>query len=147
MVVADTVAAALGARGWSDQVTVTVPDDLVARVDPRRFDVIVANLVGNAFRHGRPPVRLEARRLRRDGVPGFQLSVADAGPGVPDDLLPLIFDRFVKAGAARSASEGSGLGLAIARENALLHGGTLEVSAGREAGAVFTLWLPLEATS
>ncbi|MFF4237322.1 sensor histidine kinase [Actinomadura geliboluensis] len=144
VVVADAVAATLDARGWSGRVEVAVPGGLVVRVDPRRFDVIVANLVGNAFRHGRPPVRLEARRARRDGVAGFRMSVADAGPGIPGELLPLIFDRFVKAEAARSRSEGSGLGLAIAQENALLHGGTLEASAGPDGGAVFTLWLPLE---
>ncbi|MEV4670309.1 MULTISPECIES: sensor histidine kinase [Actinomadura] len=144
VVVADAVAATLDARGWSGRVEVAVPGDLVVRVDPRRFDVIVANLVGNAFRHGRPPVRLEAGRARRDGVAGFRMSVADAGPGIPGELLPLIFDRFVKAEAARSRSEGSGLGLAIAQENALLHGGTLEASAGPDGGAVFTLWLPME---
>ncbi|MFI6519723.1 sensor histidine kinase [Spirillospora sp. NPDC050679] len=146
VVVAEAVAAALDARGWTGRVAVAAPGDLVVRVDPRRFDVIVANLVGNAFRHGRPPVHLEVRRAERDGVPGFELSVADAGPGVPDDLLPLIFDRFFKAEAARSRSAGSGLGLAIARENAALHGGTLEASAGPQAGAVFTLWLPVAGT-
>ncbi|TDC17266.1 HAMP domain-containing histidine kinase [Actinomadura bangladeshensis] len=146
VVVAEAVAAVLDARGWTGQVAVAAPGDLVVRVDPRRFGVIVANLVGNAFRHGRPPVRLEVRRAERDGVPGFELSVADSGPGIPDDLLPLIFDRFFKAEAARSRSAGSGLGLAIARENASLHGGTLEASAGPQAGAVFTLWLPVAGT-
>ncbi|RFU41666.1 sensor histidine kinase [Actinomadura logoneensis] len=143
VVVAAAVAATLQARGWSGRVAVEVPDDLVARLDPRRFDVVVANLVGNAFRHGRPPVRLEVRRAEREDVPGFELVVADAGPGIPAEMLPVVFDRFVKADAARTRSEGSGLGLAIARENALLHGGTLEASAGTEGGAVFTLWLPL----
>ncbi|MEV5576791.1 HAMP domain-containing sensor histidine kinase [Spirillospora sp. NPDC052269] len=144
VVVSDAVAATLDARGWSGQVDAAVPDDLVARLDPRRFDVIVANLVGNAFRHGRPPVRLRVRHQECDGVPGFELSVSDTGPGVPAELLPVIFDRFVKADAARSRSEGSGLGLAIARENALLHGGTLEASTEPDRGAVFILWLPLE---
>ncbi|MFC4909608.1 sensor histidine kinase [Actinomadura gamaensis] len=143
--VAEAVAAGLGARGWTGRVEVAVPGDLMARIDPRRFDVIVANLVGNALRHGRPPVRLEARRLARGGVPGFELSVTDEGPGIPAELLPLIFDRFVKAEAARSRSEGSGLGLAIARENAQLHGGTLEAASEPGEGTTFTLWLPLEA--
>ncbi|MEV4256483.1 HAMP domain-containing sensor histidine kinase [Spirillospora sp. NPDC049652] len=143
VVVSAAVAATLEARGWSGEVAVTVPGDLVVRLDPRRFDVIVANLVGNAFRHGRPPVRLEVRRAERDGVPGFEVAVSDAGPGIPADVLPVIFDRFVKADAARSQSEGSGLGLAIARENALLHGGTLEASPAPEGGTVFRLWLPV----
>ncbi|GAA4098536.1 HAMP domain-containing sensor histidine kinase [Actinomadura miaoliensis] len=142
VVVAEAVAAALDARGWSGDVAVEGPQDLVARLDPRRFDVIVANLVGNALRHGAPPVRVRTRRADRGGRSGVELVVTDCGPGIPGDLLALVFDRFVKAEAARTRSEGSGLGLSIARENALLHGGTLEASNAPEGGAVFTLWLP-----
>ncbi|RFU36789.1 sensor histidine kinase [Actinomadura logoneensis] len=138
VVFAEAVAGTLGARGWTGEVAVDGPADLVVRLDPRRLDVIVANLVGNALRHGRPPVTLEFRR-EADGV---EMSVADAGPGVPEDLLPLVFNRFVKAEAARSRSDGSGLGLSIALENAGLHGGMLAVGNRPEGGAVFTLWLP-----
>ncbi|MEV5571247.1 HAMP domain-containing sensor histidine kinase [Spirillospora sp. NPDC052269] len=139
VVVAHAVAATLDARGWTTgEVAVDGPPDLVVRLDPRRLDVIVANLVGNALRHGRPPVRV-AFRPERNGV---ELTVADAGPGVPEDVLPLIFNRFVKAEAARSRSDGSGLGLSIALENAGLHGGMLAVTNGPDGGAVFTLWLP-----
>ncbi|MFC6881280.1 ATP-binding protein [Actinomadura yumaensis] len=144
VVVADAVAATLRARGWSDRVEVDGPGDLVARLDPRRFDVVVANLVGNALKHGRPPVRAAFSASTRAGVPGFALTVTDRGPGLPEDLLSVAFDRFVKAEAARSRSEGSGLGLSIARENAVLHAGTLDAANAAEGGAVFTLWLPLE---
>ncbi|WUH96571.1 HAMP domain-containing histidine kinase [Spirillospora sp. NBC_00431] len=136
--VADAVAATLEARGWREEVRVEGPGDLFVRLDPRRFDVIVANLAGNALKHGRPPVsvRFEAA----DG--GVRIVVADRGPGLPDDLVTVVFDRFVKAEAARTRSEGSGLGLSIAKENAVLHGGTLEAANDPEGGAVFTLWLP-----
>ncbi|SEG33455.1 two-component system, OmpR family, sensor histidine kinase MtrB [Thermomonospora echinospora] len=144
LVVAEAVTATLAARGWSGQVPVRGPDDLVARLDPRRFDVIIANLAGNALRHGAPPVRLDFRPASRRDRPGFELTITDRGPGIPDDMLALVFDRFVKAEAARTRSEGSGLGLSIARENARLHGGTLEAANAAEGGAVFTLWLPLD---
>ncbi|MGC4952434.1 ATP-binding protein [Actinomadura citrea] len=139
---ADAVTATLAARGWRDEVTVAGPADLDVRLDPRRFDVIIANLVGNALKHGRPPVALSFARVERGGVAGVEVVVADGGPGLPDDLVAVVFDRFVKAEAARSRSEGSGLGLSIARENALLHGGGLEAGNGPDGGAVFTLWLP-----
>ncbi|RMI39805.1 sensor histidine kinase [Actinomadura harenae] len=138
VVVADAVAATLDARGWTDEAAVDGPPDLVVRLDPRRLDVIVANLVGNALRHGGTPVRVTFVP-ERDGV---ELTVADTGPGIPQDLLPLIFNRFVKAEAARSRSDGSGLGLSIALENARLHGGSLAVANAPDGGAVFTLWLP-----
>ncbi|WP_240810065.1 HAMP domain-containing sensor histidine kinase [Actinomadura sp. WMMA1423] len=140
--VADAVGATLEARGWRDEVDVEGPADLFVRLDPRRFDVIVANLAGNALKHGRPPVSLRFGRPEDPDAGGVRVVVADRGPGLPGDVVSVVFDRFVKAEAARSRSEGSGLGLSIAKENALLHGGTLEAADRPEGGAVFTLWLP-----
>ncbi|MEV4898891.1 HAMP domain-containing sensor histidine kinase, partial [Nonomuraea sp. NPDC055795] len=136
MDVGKAVAACLRTRGWTDAVTADLPEGIHLALDPRRLDVIVANLVGNALRHGAPPVTLTLRA----GEQALTLKVADHGPGLPADVLPHVFERFYKADAARARSEGSGLGLAIARENALLHGGDLSVAPG--PGAVFTLTLP-----
>ena len=61
------------------------------------------------------------------------IEVTDGGPGLPEHVLPHVFDRFYKADAARTRTPGSGLGLAIARENARLHGGDL--TAGNAAAA------------
>ncbi|MFJ8621965.1 sensor histidine kinase [Kitasatospora sp. NPDC093550] len=129
----------LDLRGWSDQVDLDLPAALPVRLDPRRFDVIVANLVGNALRHGRPPVRLTLREAA-DG--DLLLTVTDRGAGIPPAELPYLFDRFYKADRARRRSEGSGLGLAIAQENARLHGGLIEAANSPRGGAVFTLVLP-----
>ncbi|MFF5208299.1 ATP-binding protein [Streptosporangium sp. NPDC000396] len=142
--VAEAVAACLAARGWTGQVEVEGADDLMARLDPRRFDVILANLVGNALRHGAPPVRVRWEPETVEGVPGMTLTVTDHGPGIPTWLLPLVFDRLVKLDRARASSEGSGLGLSIARANAELHGGTVTAANPLSGGTVFTVWLPLE---
>ncbi|MBC6462562.1 sensor histidine kinase [Actinomadura sp. HBU206391] len=142
VLVAEAVCGSLSARGWTDAVVPAVPAELTARVDPRRLDVVIANLVGNAIEHGAPPVQVHVEPRDEDGVPGFVLTVGDQGPGVPEDLLPVAFDRFVKGDASRGRG-GSGLGLSIARANAELHGGTLCAANAPEAGAVFTLWLPL----
>ena len=69
--------------------------------------------------------------------------MADGGPGIPPEQLPLIFERFYKADSAR-ASAGSGLGLAIALENARLLGGDISVSSDVRRGSVFRLTLPME---
>ncbi len=136
--VAEVVRATLRIRGWSDEVEGDLPAEVFARLDPRRLDVIVANLVGNALRHGRKPVS-----LRFAGAEGWiTLEVADRGPGLAPEVLPQVFDRFYKADSARARSGGSGLGLAIAWENARLHGGTLGAANGADGGAVFTLRLP-----
>jgi two-component system sensor histidine kinase MtrB len=136
--VAEAIRATLRARGWSERVRTDLPLGVVARIDPRRLDVIVANLVGNALRHGAPPVSVRMH-VRPDQL---DIEVSDSGPGLAPDVLPYVFNRFYKADTARARSEGSGLGLAIARENARLHGGDLTAANRPAAGAVFTLHLP-----
>ncbi|GAA0328381.1 HAMP domain-containing histidine kinase [Actinoallomurus spadix] len=122
-------------RGWADQVIIEIPSGLRVRLDPRRFDVIIANLVANALRHGAPPVRVTGR-------PGLEVRVIDNGPGIPEDVLPHVFDRFFKADPARPAGKGTGLGLSIAQANAALHGGSIEAGNAPGGGAVFIVRIP-----
>jgi two-component system, OmpR family, sensor histidine kinase MtrB len=141
--VAAVVDRCLRARGWTD-VAADVPAGLTVRLDRRRFDIILANLVGNALRHGALPVTVTAG-LRPDGQGGTRLTVAvrDHGDGLPPDAIPHLFDRFYKADTARARSEGSGLGLAIAWENARLHGGRIDAGNHPGGGAIFTVSLPV----
>jgi two-component system sensor histidine kinase MtrB len=136
--VRSAVESSLEVRGWGGAVDVEVEPGLAAHLDLRRFDVVVANLVGNAVKYGLPPVRVGA--WREGG--GVVLEVTDHGPGIPGEALPHLFERFFKADAARARSDGSGLGLAIALENARLHGGDLEGGNRPGGGAVFRLTLP-----
>ena len=123
-------------RGWEGRITVrSLPLDV--RTDRSRVDRIVANLIANALDHGDGEVTV---RAGRDEAGPF-VEVADAGPGIPPEHLPHVFDRFYRADAAR-AGPGSGLGLAIARENARLLGGDIEVWSEPGAGSRFTLRLP-----
>ena len=124
------------------------PAGLTVRLDRRRFDVIIANLVGNALRHGGPPVTVTARvepHGRRGGR--LALEVRDHGPGLPEAAIAHVFDRFYKADTARARSAGSGLGLAIALENVQLHAGHIEAGNHPRGGAVFTVSLPLNSHS
>ena len=139
------VAACLRARGWSDVVT-DIPAGLTMPLDRRRFDVILANLIGNALCHGSPPVTVQARVQPADDGEQLALLVRDHGPGIPPDALPHVFERFYKADTARSRSEDSGLGLAIAWENTRLHGGRIEAANHPGGGALFTLLLPQSRT-
>ncbi|RSS83266.1 sensor histidine kinase [Streptomyces sp. WAC06614] len=143
---AEAVRKTLERRRWDDDRVVTdLPDGVRARLDSRRFDVVLANLVGNALKHGGAPVRVSVRTETRVGGDWLTLQVADSGPGIAPEVLPHIFDRFYKADAARTRSAGSGLGLAITRENVHLHGGTVRAAAAPAGGAVFTVEMPLEA--
>ncbi|MGW3690502.1 sensor histidine kinase [Streptomyces sp. NPDC005125] len=142
--VAETIRKTLQARRWEGQVATELPAGIRGALDPPRFDVIVANLVGNALRHGAQPVRVRLRTERRDGEDWLVTEVEDSGPGIDLAVLPHIFDRFYKADEARTRSAGSGLGLAITQENVRLHGGTVRGANTPDGGAVFTVELPLE---
>ncbi|MER7661389.1 MULTISPECIES: HAMP domain-containing sensor histidine kinase [unclassified Streptomyces] len=141
--VADQVTACIDARAWLDAVDLDAERGIMARLDPRRLDVILANLIGNALKHGGSPVRVSVRPV--DGE--LLIEVRDHGPGIPEDVLPHVFDRFYKASASRPRSEGSGLGLSIAMENAHIHGGTITAANSPDGdGAVFVLRLPRESS-
>ncbi len=140
----------LASRGWQGQVETRLPRPgvLRTRVDPRRLDVVMANLVGNALRHGAPPVRLGMGvRKERTDVAWAVIEVTDNGPGIAEEAMPHIFERFYKAGTTRTRSESSGLGLAITAENVHLHGGRIRAANLPGGGAVFTVELPLHRDS
>ncbi|MEU6574929.1 HAMP domain-containing sensor histidine kinase [Streptomyces sp. NPDC046805] len=136
--IADQITACIDARAWLDAVDLDAERGIHARLDPRRLDVILANLIGNALKHGGSPVRVSVRVADDEIV----IAVRDHGPGIPEEVLPHVFDRFYKASASRPRSEGSGLGLSIAMENAHIHGGSITAANSPEGGAVFTLRLP-----
>lgn len=145
--VAETIRKTLHSRHWTDgRIRTELPDGIRARLDPRRFDLVIANLVGNALKHGGAPVTVRLRTAARSpGPPVLITEVADSGPGIRAAVLPHIFDRFYKADAARTRSAGSGLGLAITLENVKLHGGTISAGNLPGGGAVFTVEIPLHA--
>ncbi|MFF0480151.1 sensor histidine kinase [Streptomyces sp. NPDC004435] len=150
--VADCVRKTLSSRHWTDpeQVHAALGEGIRARLDPRRFDVVVANLVGNALRHGRALVTVRvyvdhdgAAEAPADSGGTLVVQVSDRGPGIHPDVLPHVFERFYKADQARTRSAGSGLGLAITQENVRLHGGTVRAGNHPAGGAVFTVRIPL----
>lgn len=135
------VTKSLKLRGWaaSGQVRTEMPSPIMITADSRRIDTILANLIGNALRHGSPPVIVSTHTTPNQAF----LTVRDHGPGIPDDVFPHVFERFYRASTTHTTSAGSGIGLALAQENALLHGGTLTAANDPTGGAVFTLALPL----
>ena len=117
-------------------ITIDVPEGLHAVVDPRAFDRIVSNLLLNARSHGEPPITVSARRS--DGE--LSLTVEDRGPGIAEEDLGSVFERFTRGGTA--AGDGAGLGLAIAQSYARAHGGSLAYEPAQPNGARFRVTLP-----
>jgi two-component system sensor histidine kinase BaeS len=111
--------------------------------DPDRLEQALQNLAANALRHTPDAGQIT---LTSSPIPdGIRLTVHDTGPGIPAEHLPLIFERFYKADAARKAAGGSGLGLSIVKAIVERHGGT--ITARNDGGAVFDIVLPRTAPS
>jgi two-component system, OmpR family, sensor histidine kinase MprB len=102
---------------------------------PDRLARAVGNLLDNAAKYGPPGGVVEV--ALRDG----ELTVRDHGPGIPEEEVPFVFDRFYRGDGARGR-HGSGLGLAIVRQVAESHGGAVGAEAAEGGGARFRLALP-----
>lgn len=115
--------------------------------DPVRLQQIVWNLVSNAvkFVPREGSVRVSLRRVNSH----VEVAVLDNGPGIDDEFLPYVFDRFRQAdSAANKKYSGLGLGLSIVRHLTELHGGTVEAANGGDGeGALFIVRLPVMALS
>lgn len=117
----------------SGEATVTADRLLVQRA--------ITNLVSNAVRHAAAP---SVVRIAIDRQPsGVLLSVSNQGPGIPEDQLERIFDRFYRVDPARTRGDGgTGLGLAIVRSIMSAHGGHVRAASQPGGATVFTLVFP-----
>lgn len=115
-------------------------EPVVMHGDARQLRQVVVNLLANARTHT-PAGTTVTTSLHRVGTRNVELIVADDGPGIAPELLPTLFERFVRGDESRSRTAGgTGLGLAIVRAVAESHGGgvSVESAAGR---TVFTVEL------
>jgi signal transduction histidine kinase len=122
----------------ASEVVVDAHADLKARADSVAFDRIVSNLIANALRYGRPPVRIGAASVDDE----FSVAVEDRGDGVPAEFVPRLFERFARGATVPDTVNGAGLGLAIAQSYAHAHGGYITYENGEPNGARFRLVLP-----
>ena len=124
----------------TDSVVNQCPDHLWVLADPQRLSQILTNYLSNARKYGAPPIIIDAWDQDSDVI----ICVSDAGPGVPAQFVPRLFEKFSQAsvGASRTA-EGTGLGLAIVRQLAEAQGGTVWYEPGQRQGARFCIRLPI----
>lgn len=123
-------------------VDVRVSESLTVMADAGRLRQCIDNLLSNAVKHSPSGgvVSLRVSRQTGDHGPRARIEITDQGPGIPPEVMPRLFDRFVKG---ESSASGLGLGLYLAKRIAVLHGGDLVADPSLAAGARFTLTLPL----
>ena len=123
-----------------------LPDSLIAQVDVEKYQRILLNLLSNAFKFTPEGGRIEVTLVEQDDR--VALMVEDNGPGIPEKMRGLVFERFRQMdGGLQRQHGGTGLGLSIVREFAQLQGGAAAVAAGETGGALFIVSLPRTAPS
>ena len=136
------------AEGGRVALHVVAPAAVTVSGDERWLRQLVFNLVHNALKFGgdettrpRGEVVVRVNSERGHAV----LSVSDNGPGIPEEKIPHIFERFYRADSARTRGDhgGAGLGLSIAAWIVSAHGGQIQVQNRVEGGCLFTIRLPL----
>ena len=123
------------------RIEVQAPSSGYVEADPALLRRVMDNLVDNAIRHTDEGTAVALRAYVANG--GWNVEVADHGPGVPADYREQLFSRFARPDTARSPGDGgAGLGLALSAAIARAHSGTLELVEADERGAVFRLHVP-----
>jgi len=112
--------------------------------DAQRIEQVLLNLIANAIRHTPPggEIRIAAIHVGSD----IQISLCDSGPGLSQEALDRVFDRFYRDDPARGSGEGAGLGLSIAKALVEAHGGRIWAENVPSKGACFRFTLPTVAS-
>lgn len=116
------------------------PDEDVPPIvaDSERMKQVFCNVLDNAAKHGGAGKRIDVSDACEDGK--FVIRVRDYGPGIPEEELPFVKQKFYKGS---SKARGSGIGLAVCDEIVRLHGGTFDIANAEGGGAVVTISLPM----
>ena len=123
-------------------VQVEVPGDLVPEADRDLVRRLLVNLIGNAVKFSPPSSRVKV--TGRDRGESWIVIVDDEGPGIPEDEIAHVFERFFRARqTGESDVDGTGLGLAISRGIVELHGGRIWVEPRQPNGTRFCVEMPI----
>ena len=142
----ERVAAARKQEAVRNQVQLRIEAEQISQqifVDADRMAQVLVNLLDNALRY--TPVGGQIDLIARTTTSSVELVVRDTGPGVPEDDLDHLFERFYRGDKSRQREEGgSGLGLAIAKSLVESQGGQIQVESEPGNGAAFIIQLPVQ---
>jgi len=118
-------------------------DECYLNIDRRRLNQAIRNIIGNALKYRtEKEVSIRVEMYRKDCF--VCIGISDNGPGIPEDKLPYIFDRFYRIDYERTKDlMSTGLGLAIAKELVEAHKGKIKVTSAEKEGTCFTIMLPV----
>jgi signal transduction histidine kinase len=124
-------------------ISVDVPANLPSVMgDAQRLHEAMLNLLSNAIKYCRPGDNIAI--TASDEEDHLTVTVADTGPGIPEEVLPYVFERFYRVPGTEGRALGTGLGLTITRKIIEAHGGEINVTSEEGRGATFTFVLPVD---
>lgn len=121
-------------------IELVAPSEQSIWIDPRPSASALAHLLENAAQYSPPGSRIVTRMSVSDEA--LSVAVCDEGPGVPQEELPRLFERFYRGGASRDRPGGTGMGLSIVRGILGTQGGRVWAENGADGGAVFSMTIP-----
>ncbi len=127
------------------EMSVRLEEHTTAHFDRAHLIQVLVNLISNAIKFSTPGSQIGidlAEDRVSSGGRGVRCRVADEGPGIPDDELEAVFDKFVQSKKTKTGKGGTGLGLAICDHIIKAHGGAIWAENARPHGAVFTFVVP-----
>lgn len=117
-------------------------DLMMGYFDHERIIQVIYNLVSNAIKFSPPGKTIWVNLRYTDSKSFLLVSVKDEGPGIPEEELETIFDKFIQSSKTNTGAGGTGLGLSICKEIISCHSGEIWCSNSEDAGAVFTFTVP-----
>ncbi|MBS0359479.1 MAG: response regulator [Proteobacteria bacterium] len=121
---------------------VETPETLIAQLDFDKLQRILMNLLSNAFKFTPEEGKIRCTLMQNNDKVTIQ--VADSGPGIPEKIREIVFERFFQAEESLTRRHGgTGLGLSICKDFVELQNGSISVNKAPEGGALFTVSLPL----
>jgi signal transduction histidine kinase len=111
--------------------------------DPKFIQQVFVNLIGNAIKFSPSKSTIKVTATFHQNQNFLQFTVADSGPGIPEEEQPFIFNKYYRAKGVRGHMDGAGLGLSIARHIIEAHSGTIWVTSEVGKGTAFWFTLPI----
>ncbi|SHK54887.1 sensor histidine kinase [Desulforamulus aeronauticus] len=131
-------------KGFDFCYTDDLEENYPVLMDRQRIYQVIHNIIGNSVKYGpAASLGLKTRLYRKEAL--ICLDIQDNGPGIPEDKISKIFDRFYRIDSERTKDlMSTGLGLSIAKELMEAHGGKIQVTSVLGEGSCFTLILPID---
>ena len=120
-------------------------ENIEVLIDSDRITQVIINILGNALRHTPNDGEVILELTRNHNEDKVYIRISDSGPGIDEEHLPYVFERFYRTDTSRTRDKGgTGLGLSIAKGFVETHGGSITVESTKGKGTIFIISLPIK---